>query len=187
MIRGKCTVHEIDLAAYSPSHSFVAEAKFHARPGIKSDLQVALYSYARFLDLNSARICAEDTCGIIALRVITNTKFTEAAIKYAGCVGIELLSWDQPRGESLHAKIEKYGVYPITVLTHLGSSQKQLLLQNGVILCTEIARKPHMLERYGVRGIKFDNVIKEINALVAKGLEKNAPILTEKVAKTASF
>ncbi len=83
ILKGKCATHEIDLAAYSPKHSFVAEAKFHAHPGIKSDLQVAMYSYARYLDLASARVCTEDVCGIISLSVITNTKFTQAAISPA--------------------------------------------------------------------------------------------------------
>lgn len=51
MIQGKCAEHEIDIAAFKDDHSFIGEAKFHARPGIKSDLQVAMYSYARLLDL----------------------------------------------------------------------------------------------------------------------------------------
>ena len=162
ILKGKCATHEIDLAAYSPAHSFVAEAKFHARPGIKSDLQVAMYSYARYLDLESARICKGDTCGIISLYVITNTKFTQAAISYAACTGINLLSWDQPRGESLHTKIERYGVYPVTVLTHLSGGQKQQLLKDGIILCSDIAKNPHVLQSLGLRGTKIDAVLSEV-------------------------
>lgn len=162
ILKGKCAVHEIDLAAYSPGHSFVAEAKFHMRPGIKSDLQVAMYSYARYLDLQSTRICKGDSCGIISLYVITNTKFTEAATKYANCTGIKLLSWDQPKGESLHTKIEKYGVYPITVLSKLASGQKQQLLNMGVILCSDIAKNPQFLQQIGLSSQKIDAVLHEV-------------------------
>ena len=42
VLSGRCATHELDVAAYKSDHSFVAEAKFHAHPGIKSDLQVAL-------------------------------------------------------------------------------------------------------------------------------------------------
>lgn len=164
-LRGKCAIHEIDLAAYSPSHSFVAEAKFHARPGIKSDLQVAMYSYARYLDLESARICTEDVCGIISLAVITNTKFSQAAIQYANCTGIDLLSWDYPKKNSLHEKIERLGLYPITVLTHLSGGQKQQLLQDGIILCTEIMHKPQVLQRLRLSSNKIDAVLREITSL----------------------
>lgn len=164
-LRGKCAVHEVDLAAYSPDHSFVAEAKFHARPGVKSDLQVAMYSYARWLDLESARVCEEDNCGIISLYLITNTKFTSAAIKYAGCTGIKLLSWDYPKGDSLQDKIERNRVYPITVLSRLSSGQKQALLQSGVILCSELERKPNLLRRIGISDQKIEAIFGEIRSL----------------------
>lgn len=166
ILKGKCATHEVDLAAYSPSHSFVAEAKFHMHPGIKSDLQVAMYSYARFLDLQSAQICKGDTCGVVSFSVITNTKFTHAAIKYAECAGISLLSWDYPKNDSLHKKIEEHKVYPITVLTCLSSNQKQTLLTDGVILCSEIAKKPQVLQILGLSNQKTKAILDEITLLI---------------------
>lgn len=165
MLKGKCATHEIDVAAYSPEHSFIAEAKFHARQGTKSDLQVAMYSYARFLDLQSARVCKEDVCGIVSLMIITNTKFTHAAIKYAECSGIELLSWNYPRNNSLQQRIERHGLYPVTALTHLSNAQKQVLLKQGVILCTDIAEAPHVLHGLGLSNKRFDAVLTEVTAL----------------------
>jgi hypothetical protein len=164
-LRGKCATHEIDLAAYSPTDSFVAEAKFHMHPGVKSDLQVAMYSYARYLDLESARVCAGDTCGIISLYVITNTKFTEAATKYAECTGIKLISWDYPKGNSLHTKIEKHKLYPVTVLTHLTTAQKQQLLMGGTILCADVLKNPQILQSIGLRGAKAVATLQEVTKL----------------------
>ncbi len=164
-LRGKCVTHEIDLAAYSPAHSFVAEAKFHARPGIKSDIQVILYSYARYLDLQTQRICKGDTCGIISLSVITNTKFTQAAVDYAHCVGVGLLSWDQPRHGSLHELIEKHGVYPITVLTRLSGAQKQALLSQGIVLCTDLIAKQAALANLGLSRQKMTHTLDEVTNL----------------------
>jgi hypothetical protein len=175
-IRGKCAVHEIDLAAYSPDHSFVAEAKFHMRPGTKSDLQVAMYSYARYLDLKSERVCAGDTCGIISLYLITNTKFTLAAIKYAECSGINLLSWDYPKHDSLRIKIERYKLYPITVLSRLSSGQKVVLLQRGVILCSELLKKQNYLLDLGLSRAKIEGIVHEIHALYGS----TRPSLTKK-------
>ena len=165
MIKGKCAVHEIDVAGYSPEHSFVAEAKYHAQPGIKSDLQVAMYSYARFLDLQSLQVCKDDVCGIVSLYVVTNTKFTLAATKYAECAGINLLSWNYPKHNSLRDKIERSGLYPITVLTHISNNQKQTLLKQGTILCADIVRKPHLLHTLHLSNAKFDAVLREASAL----------------------
>lgn len=164
-LRGKCAIHEVDLAAYSPEHTFIAEAKFHAQPGIKSDLQVAMYSYARYLDLASVRISKQDSVGVVSLYIITNTKFTDAAVKYAQCSGIRLLSWDYPKHDSLHNKIERLGTYPVTVLTYLSSSQKQYLLQHGIILCSDIVKNPNVLHEIGLPKQKFNAVLREAGSL----------------------
>lgn len=165
MIEGKCATHEIDVAAYKEDHSFVGEAKFHARPGIKSDLQVAMYSYARLLDLQNAKICQDDICGIKEFWLITNTKFTSAAERYGKCVGIKLLSWDFPRNDNLHDRIQRAGVYPITVLQSLTSSQIEALISRGIILCEDVLDKPHSLRYLHLTTKKHEQVMSEVKGV----------------------
>lgn len=167
VIPGKCADHEIDIAAYKENHSFVGEAKFHARPGIKSDLQVAMYSYARLLDLKEARICAEDVCGIKEFWLITNTKFTSAAERYGACVGLNLLSWDYPKNNNLHDRIQRSGVYPITVLQSLSTAQAQTLINRGLILCKDILQNQHVLRHLHLSSRKHEAVLNEA-AMVCK-------------------
>jgi hypothetical protein len=166
VIEGKCAPHEIDIAAYTSSHSFVGEAKFHARPGIKSDLQVALYSYARLLDLRERKICTEDHCGITEFWLITNTKFTTTAERYSSCVGLRLLSWDFPRNNNLHDRIQKAGVYPITVLPSLTSTQAATLIERGVILCRDLVENPGALRHLHISTRKHEAIIADATAVV---------------------
>lgn len=172
-IKGKCALHEIDVAAYKKDHSFVAEAKFHARPGIKSDLQDALYSYARYLDLQKHPICKEDVCGIGDLYLITNTKFTSSAVKYAECVGIKLLSWDQPRNETLQDRIEAAGLYPVTALSTPSNTHKRRLLENGKILCRDIMSHGEFLKAAGMSSKKIDQTLQEAEMLCTPKNTKN--------------
>lgn len=167
-LQGKCAEHELDVAAYKDDHSFVAEAKFHARPGIKSDLQVALYSYARLLDLQEQKICNDDGCGIKELCVITNTKFTHTAIKYAECSGLTLLSWDYPRDHSLQDRIQAANLYPITVLQSLSQSQKRTLIDRGAIVCKDIVTKPQLLRHAHLSQKRQERVIAEAKNLCYK-------------------
>ena len=160
-LQGKCADHEIDLAAYTEDHSFVGEAKFHARPGIKSDLQVAMYSYARFLDLGKKKICREDVCGINEFWLITNTKFTSTAQNYGSCVGLKMLSWDYPKNDNLHDRIQRSGVYPITVLQNLSSSQAETLIARDVILCRDIIERPDVLRPLHLSKIKQATLLEE--------------------------
>jgi hypothetical protein len=165
IIEGKCASHEIDIAAYSETHSFVGEAKFHARPGIKSDLQVAMYSYARLLDLKEAKICTEDVCGIKEFWLITNTKFTSAAERYGQCVGLNLLSWDYPRNDNLHDRIQRAGVYPITVLQSLSAGQTEALIARDVILCSDLIEQPQMLRHLHLSPRKQETILEEATAI----------------------
>lgn len=162
VIQGKCAQHEIDVAAYKSDHSFVAEAKFHARPGIKSDLQVAMYSYARLLDLKETRICNDDVCGVKEFWLITNTKFTSTAEDYGQCVGLNMLSWDFPKRNNLHDRIQKQGVYPVTVLQSINASQAETLINRGVILCKDIASNKHLLRHLHLSRKKHEALLNEV-------------------------
>lgn len=164
---GKCIEHELDVAAYKEDHSFVVEAKFHARPGIKSDLQVVLYSYARLMDLREKKICAADVCGIKELMVITNTKFTHTAEKYAECAGLNLLSWNYPKTNNLHDRVRKSGLYPVTVLQGLSQSQKRTLIEHGAIVCSDIVEKPQILRFVHISRKRSESVLAEAKALCA--------------------
>ena len=161
ILRGKCAPHEIDVAAYKADHSFVGEAKFHARPGIKSDLQVAMYSYARLLDLKEQNICSDDICGIKEFWLITNTKFTSTAEEYGTCVGLKMLSWDFPKKNNLHDRIRNSRIYPITVLQSLNSSQIETLIARNIILCRDLIEKPHILRHLHLTTRKQEQVIQE--------------------------
>lgn len=160
-IRGKCATHEIDVVAFKDEHSFVGEAKFHSRPGVKSDLQVALYSYARLMDLAGQKICNDSVCNIDEFWLITNTKFTSTALKYGNCVGLKMLSWDFPRRNNLHDRIQRAGVYPITVLQSLSSSQTDALIARDVILCSDIINQPELLKHIHLSSKKHAALLHE--------------------------
>ncbi len=164
-LKGKCATHELDVAAYNDTDSFVVEAKFHSTPGVKSDLQVALYTYARLLDLRDQKICRQDVCGIKNLLLVTNTKFTSAAEKYAECAGLSLLSWSYPKNNNLQDRIERARIFPITALASLSQKDKVELLRNGVVLCREILKKPHILNTVGISPKKIDTVLSEARQL----------------------
>ncbi len=165
-IKGHCAEHEIDIAAFKDDHSFVGEAKFHARPGIKTDLQVAMYSYARLLDLRDNRICQEDVCAIKEFWLVTNTKFTSAVERYAECVGLNLLSWDYPRKDNLHDRLQRHRLYPITVLQGITPSQTTILIDRGVIVCQDLIDNPGIFRHLHISEAKQQALLAEAAAIV---------------------
>ena len=160
-IEGHCASHEIDIAAYNDTHSFVGEAKFHARLGMKTDLQVAMYSYARLLDLRDNKICDDSICGIKEFWLITNTKFTHAAERYGECVGLKLLSWDYPKRDNLHDRIQRAGIYPITALQGLSPSQISTLIEYNIIVCKDLVDNPSVLRHLHLSTRKQEMIMQE--------------------------
>lgn len=154
--------HEVDVVAAKGNHRRLVECKYHNREGIKCDVKVPLYVYARAMDLknNSPDDLTQE------FWLVTNTKFTTDAIKYSECVGLHLLSWDYPEDRSLKLMIEKEEVHPITCLTTLTSNQKKKLLKQNVVLCHEIIDNPDLLRETGLKDSQINRVVHEVTALI---------------------
>lgn len=159
--KGNCGIHELDVVAYTPKDTVIVEAKFHQQPGVKTDLQVILYTHARFLDLKSKKAHPKDETSIRRCMVVTNTKFTTAAIQYAECAGVDLLSWDYPKKGNLQDWIERTKLYPVTVLSSLTGREKTALMLSGAILCNDIVDNHSLLSSVGVGKSKIQAVMDE--------------------------
>lgn len=161
ILKGKCVQHEVDVVAYKETECFIAEAKFHMQPGIKSDVQVILYSHARFLDIVAAQNTTKKDRPITHSWVITNTKFTSMALQYGKCVGMHLLSWDYPKKNNLQDIIEKTKLYPITVLQTLSVREKRALLEKGAVVCNDIIDNHEILSSVGIPRKKMSGIMEE--------------------------
>ena len=139
IIKGKCINHEVDVVAHLGQGHFLIECKFHSFPGTKSDVQVALYTYARFLDIKEALEKdpvhqKED----YQVWLITNTKITRDSIDYANCQGMKLLSWSYPVAENLKTLIIQTKLLPVTSLTSLSEKQLDALIGRGIITIADL-------------------------------------------------
>ena len=148
---GGCVAHEVDVVAWTKDKLIMVEAKFHNEFILKSDLKVALYIKARFDDLkqnvyNYGGIERTLTEGWL----VTNTKFTEQAIRYGECAGVKMIGWNYPKNGNLQDIIEELRLHPFTCLTALSNVQKKMLLTKGVVLCRDIIDHPNVLKEIGM-------------------------------------
>ncbi len=166
IVQGECVEHEVDVVAFNDDKLIMCEVKFHNQHGIKSDLKVALYVKARFDDLRQTTFKYEGierklTDGIL----ITNTKFTTSAIKYAECQNLQVIGWNYPAKESLVSMIEESGLHPLTCLTTLKNSEKIALMNKGVVLCNSLREDPHRLKEIGISDTVISQVLEESKLL----------------------
>lgn len=162
ILNGACVTHEVDVVATKGKFRRLVECKYHNREGIKCDVKVPLYVYARSLDLQNN----SPDQRVHEFWLVTNTKFTLDAIKYGTCVGLNLLSWNFPEGNSLKQQIEREEIHPVTCLTSLTKHQKKELLELNIVLCHEIFENPDKLKKIGLKDRQINRVVKEIAQLI---------------------
>ena len=132
---GECVTHEIDCIAVKSNQTSFIECKYHNLPGTKTDVQVALYTYARFLDIEKSMKALFDSSKTYQPWLITNTKLTHDAINYAKCMGMKATAWAFPKNECLHDMIIASGLHPITVLDVITDEKLQRLLERNLVTC----------------------------------------------------
>ncbi len=135
-VSGYCvSSYEIDFLAAKKRVVYVGECKYHYLSGKRVDLKIALSNYARFLDISKG----SHFKGLKRKSlIVTNTKFTSEAIKYSKCVGIELLGWNYPARKGLESIIEKFQLYPITILPSFKRYFKKIFAENKMMLVLDL-------------------------------------------------
>jgi hypothetical protein len=166
IVEGFCVKHEVDVVGKKTGHHIMVECKLHNSLGIKSDVKVALYVQARFEDIKRKwEDQLDHDTKFHEAWLVTNTKLTLDAIQYAVCVRMKAIGWSYPDEDNLQSLTEKFGLHPLTCLTSLNSSQKRLLLGEGIIFCKDLLGRTDLLSSIGVSQIQIQRMTNEINDL----------------------
>ncbi len=166
IIPGACVEHEVDVTAREKKNHFMIECKFHNRVGLKSNVKVSLYVQARFEDIRDAwQASPQHEHEFHQAWIVTNTKFTSEATKYAECKNMKLMSWAYPEHQSLAALVEKHDLFPITTLTSLTKHQKRTFLRNGLVLCRDARKHQKMLQKLGLKPREITRIVSESEAI----------------------
>lgn len=184
MAKGACAEHEIDITTWNNKKLIMIEAKFHNEYGTKSDLKVALYVNSRWEDLKNIefecpsppsqssqlRQSSDGQVGVAKRKLdegwlVTNTKFSSQAIKYAECRHMKLIGWGYPTQGNLQDLIEETGLHPITVLQSISQREKKLLMESGLVHTKQALENPDILKQSGLSDQKISEIFEEISLI----------------------
>ena len=146
-LQGRCVLHEIDVLLKSPEKVAI-EVKFHGSHTGKSDLKTVLYVNSRFYDLTKK----DETYTNVVDRgiLVTNTRFTRNAIKYAECSGLELLGWAYPRKHNLRDYIYETKTHPITCIPRISRQLARVLFEHNLITCRDLLDNTDLLRKHNL-------------------------------------
>ncbi len=164
-IPGICVSHEIDILAEKNGKTNIIECKFHGEEGRNCNVKVPLYINSRYADIKAYWNKKPEKKVLENGWVVTNTRFTADAIKYGKCVGLYLLSWDYPLNNGIKERIDRLGLYPITVSTLLTSREKNFLLSRNVVLCRQLLKDKFFLDHLHINKERKTKILHQVNQL----------------------
>lgn len=166
ILQGKCVTHEVDVLAEKEGNTYAIECKFHSDPKAVSNVKVPLYINSRFLDIQEHwNNKPEKESHLKQGWLVTNTRFSKDAIDYATCVGLHLLSWNYPKNNGIKHNVDEFALYPITTLTTLTKREKDLIIENNIILTEELFESKFILKKIGVSELRQKRILNEIKNL----------------------
>lgn len=132
IMKGEIVEHQIDIIAQKDWKKYYIECKHHVNPHRFTGLQEAMQVWAAFDDLNKGHANFDSAW------LVTNTKLSDHAIRYAKGKNIILTSWNYPEGNDLRSWIHEKGLYPVTILD-VPLKIRNELKNAGILLLKELA------------------------------------------------
>ena len=165
-LNGHCVTHEVDVVARKGNDLHFIECKYYQHTGKNANVQVPLYIRSRVDDLirHYKTLPAYENVNFHG-GIFTNTRFTTDAVSFGECTGLDLTSWDYPQGKGLKDLIDREKIFPITVLTKLSSAEKQRLLDQDVVLCSQLMESVDVMTKLGLDEKKQRRILDEIRSL----------------------
>ncbi len=162
VLRGRCVSHELDVVARRHGEAVFAECKFHNQARFRSDVKTAMYVSARARDLEER---GSSRSAFREFWLVTNTRFTSEARRFAECTGLRAVSWDEPEGDSLRDFVRRHGLHPVTCLTTLSKARRSELVSRDVVLCNELRKRPEALAGLGLSEAQIQRTMDELDGL----------------------
>ncbi len=166
VVEGHCVQHEVDVIAQKDDRHFMIECKFHNQGGRKCNVKVPLYILSRFNDVATQwKKMPKHANRFHQGWVVTNTQLTIDALQFGECMGLKLMSWDYPETGSLRQRIDMSGLHPITCLSGISKSEKQSLLDKGIVMCKKLCESDEHLKSIGIREQRIGKILEEAREL----------------------
>jgi hypothetical protein len=160
-IEGKCIEHEVDVIAEKDQKRLLIECKFHNAHGMKNDIKTALYVKARSQDISNGKHGRPND----DFWLVSNTSFSDVAIRYATCAGLHIWGSNFPPQNTLQDYIRDEKLDSITCLSGLNKKEKTMLMDSDIYLALELQEKPQLLDDIGLTEHKKRRVLREIKKI----------------------
>lgn len=138
ILRGKCGEHEVDGIAKKDGVTYFVEAKHHFSYHTLTGLDESRIAWAVLEDITEGFSVGINNQKIDRAMIITNTRYSEHAIRYGGCKNLLQIGWSSPQYLGLKDMVERGNFYPISCLRGLSTETRLRLVNAGIVLISQL-------------------------------------------------
>ncbi|PIZ98548.1 MAG: hypothetical protein COX77_04205 [Candidatus Komeilibacteria bacterium CG_4_10_14_0_2_um_filter_37_10] len=162
LVKGASVEHQVDVIARKDDQVWLVECKHHFNYHHDCGLGEILQVQARLEDVMDGCKKNINKYNFTGAWLVTNTKFSEHAKRYAAAKNIRLTGWRYPEQYSLERLIQDQSIYPITML-RLDKATKNILQNNNIITIQDAEKLPIPLIK--LLGTRINTIQKQIQSL----------------------
>ncbi len=165
VIQGACIDHEVDSIAEKDGEMVYVEMKHHSVLERYCPFEVSLAAKAKWDDIQAGCEQGLNDCQFDRVLIVTNTRLTEHAQRYAECVGIEHFGWNTPRGRGIDWFIENKKLYPITILRTVTDEERDQLYAHKILTLNQLVEADS--KSMGLPEVRIKELIDETRRVFA--------------------
>ena len=165
ILTGKSITHEMDVIATKGKTQELVECKFSQFDSRYVSIQVPLYVHSRVKDIIAHKKSLSEYRGFKFTGWVANNRFSPDSLTYAQDYGLSLLSWNYPPNYCLRHLIEKYNIFPITILQALSAREKEKLIANDIVTCNALFNSLEQLVALDMPPKRKKILLAELNAI----------------------
>ncbi|MEM2180912.1 MAG: restriction endonuclease, partial [Nitrososphaeria archaeon] len=145
------------------------EVKHHLNHHVYTGLAVVLEVNSTLEDLKEGFKLGKNTINFSRALIVCNTKFSDHAIRYAKCKGIELIGWKYPEEKGLESLIEEKKLYPITFLRDLDEKVREKFSVAGIFLLKQLLdlSLEEIHEKTGISRSKLRKLVENAKEIIS--------------------
>lgn len=138
ILKGRCVEHEVDAIARKDAVTYFVEAKHHISYHALTGLDESRIAHAILEDISEGFQTGVTDLKIDKAMIVTNTRYSEHAIKYGQCREILQIGWNYPLNQGLENMIEKKRLHPLSCLRGLANDYRLKLADLGIVLIRQL-------------------------------------------------
>ena len=164
LLVGRCVEHEVDAIAKKDGITFFVEAKHHSMYHTLTGLDESRIARAVLEDVMEGVAMGKSDLKIDRAMIVTNTRYSEQAVRYGNCRNILQIGWSSPTDKGLQSMVAGTKLLPLSCLRGLGLNARIKLALSGIVLFEQIVQEDTMelARKTGLPGELIRNIKEKI-------------------------